>query len=60
MSKFKVFECANAVFVYEIEAESKDKAKEIVDEGNSQPIRVEYIEREIYDVAESEEELSNG
>ena len=59
MPKFMVYECANAVFVYEIEADSKDKAKEIVEEGETKPVRTEYIEREIYDVTESEEELSN-
>ena len=56
MPKFKVFECANAVFVYEIEAESQDKAKEIVDEGYTDPVRIEYIEREIYDIVEASDD----
>jgi hypothetical protein len=56
MPKFMVYESANAVFTYLIEADSKDEAYKIVDEGFSDPIRVEYIEREIYDIVESEDE----
>lgn len=53
MAKFMVYECANAVFMYEVEAESQDKAKEIIEEGYTDPVRTEYIEREIYDIVES-------
>lgn len=56
--KFKVYESATVVSVYEIEAENSQKAQEIVDEGYTDPVRVEYIDREIYDVAESKDEQS--
>ena len=55
MAKFMVYECANAIFVYEVEAESQDKAKEIVEEGYTDPVRTEYIEREIYEIKETED-----
>jgi hypothetical protein len=54
MAKFMVYESANTVFTYLIEADSKDEAQKIVDEGFSDPIRIEYIEREIYDVKEAD------
>jgi hypothetical protein len=53
MAKFMVYESAQTVCIYEVEAESQDKAKEIVDEGCADPVRIEYIEREIYDIRES-------
>lgn len=53
MTKFVVYESAQTVYVYEVEAESQDKAKEIVDEGYTDPVRVEYIEREIYNIEEA-------
>ena len=52
MPKFMVYESATTVSAYEIEAESKDKAQEIVEEGYSEPVSAEYIERELYDVVE--------
>jgi len=55
MAKFMVYESAITVFTYLIEADSKDEAQEIVDEGFSDPIRIEYIEREIYDIRESDD-----
>jgi hypothetical protein len=33
MAKFMVYESAQTVYMYEVEAESQDKAKEIVEEG---------------------------
>jgi len=56
MTKFVVYESAQTVYVYEVEAESQDKAKEIVDEGYTDPVRVEYIEREIYNIVESDDD----
>ena len=56
MAKFMVYESAITVFNYLIEADSKDEAQEIVDEGFSDPIRIEFIEREIYDIRESEDD----
>lgn len=51
--KFKVYESTTTVNVYEIEAETEDKARDIVDEGYSEPVRTEYIDREIYQIGES-------
>ena len=56
MAKFMVYESAQTVYVYEVEAESQDKAKEIVDEGYTDPVRVEYIEREIYNIEEASDD----
>jgi hypothetical protein len=53
MPKFMVYESAQTVYIYEVEAKTADDAQEIVDEGYSDPIRTEYIEREIYDIRES-------
>ena len=50
MAKFMVYESAQTVYMYEVEAESQDKAKEIVEEGYTDPVRTEYIEREIYNI----------
>jgi hypothetical protein len=55
MPKFMVYESATASFIYLIEASTKDEAQEIVDEGYADPVRIEYIEREIYDIRESED-----
>ena len=55
MPKFMVYERADALFVYVVEAETEDDAREIVDDGCSVPVRTEYIEREIYDIRESED-----
>jgi hypothetical protein len=54
--KFKVYESATTVCVYEIEAETEDDAYDIVDEGYAEPVRTEYIEREIYQVSEMNSE----
>ncbi len=35
MTKFVVYESAQTVYVYEVEAESQDKAKEIINEGTT-------------------------
>jgi hypothetical protein len=56
MAKFMVYESATTVFTYLIEADSKDEAQEIVEEGFSDPFRMEYIERDIYDIRDSEDE----
>ena len=56
MAKFMVYESATTVFTYLIEADSKDEAQEIVEEGFSDPVRMEYIEREIYDIRESDDD----
>ena len=53
MPKFMVYESSTVVCVYEVEAKTADDAQEIVDEGYSDPIRTEYIEREIYDIRET-------
>ena len=53
MPKFMVYESSTVVCVYEVEAKTADDAQEIVDEGYSDPIRTEYIEREIYDIREN-------
>ena len=53
MPKFLVYESATTVCAYLVEADSKDKAQEIVEEGYSEPVRTKYIEREVYDVVEA-------
>jgi hypothetical protein len=53
MAKFMVYESAQTVYIYEVEAESQDKAKEIVEEGYTDPVRTEYLEREIYQIGEA-------
>jgi len=53
MAKFMVYESAQIVYVYEVEAESQDKAKEIVEEGYTDPVRTKYLEREIYQIGEA-------
>jgi len=53
MPKFAVYESAQTVYVYEVEAESQDKAKEIVEEGYTDPVRTENLEREIYQIEEA-------
>lgn len=52
MPKFVVYESAQTVYMYEIVAETKDDAYKIVDEGYADPVRTEYIEREIYEIVE--------
>ena len=52
MPKFVVYESAQTVYMYEIVAETKDDAHKIVDEGYVDPVRTEYIEREIYEIVE--------
>ena len=53
MAKFMVYESATVVCEYLIEADTEDDAYDIVDEGYSDPIRTEFIEREIYEVVEA-------
>ena len=53
MTKFVVYESAQTVYVYEVEAESQDKAKKLVDEGYTDPVHVEDMKREIYNIEES-------
>jgi len=53
MPKFMVYESATIVSVYEIVAETEDDAYDIVDEGYSEPVRTEYIEREVYEIKEA-------
>jgi len=54
--KFKVYESVYLVNVYEVEAETEDDAYDIIDEGYQEPVRVEYIDREIYQIEESTDE----
>jgi hypothetical protein len=56
--KFKVYESTTTVNVYEVEAETEDDARDIVDEGYCDPERVEYIDREIYQISEAQSEQS--
>ena len=58
--KFKVYESATLVNVYEVEAETEDDAYDIIDEGYQEPVRVEYIDREIYQIGESTDEQSTS
>ena len=53
MPKFMVYESAKTVYVYEVEAETEDDAREIVDEGYTDPVRIEYIESEIYNIEDT-------
>ena len=56
MKKFKVYESATLVSLYEIEAQSEEMARETVEEGYQEPVRTKYIERKIYEVEESNDD----
>jgi hypothetical protein len=46
MKKYKVFEISKAMSEYRIEADSKEKAEEIVLNGDSDPIDTYYYDTE--------------
>lgn len=56
MSEFIVLESATVECLYIIEADSAEEARRIVDEGFEEPIRTDYIEREIFSVEEKNDE----
>lgn len=56
MPKFVVYESATIERMYLIEAETEDDARDIVDEGYSDPVRTDYIDREIFNIKESEDD----
>ena len=55
MAKFVVYESATIERMYLIDAETEDDAREIVDEGYSDPVRTDYIDREIFNIEESKD-----
>lgn len=54
--KFKLYESSTIVSVYEVEAETEDDARDIVEEGDAEAVRTEYIDREVYQIVESTDE----
>lgn len=52
MTEFVVLESATVECLYIIEADSAEEARRIVDEGFEDPMRTDYIEREIFSVEE--------
>ena len=56
MPKFYVSESATVEFLYVIEAETEDDARKIVTEGFEDPLRTDYIDRELFNIREAENE----
>ena len=56
MNKFYVSESATVEFLYGVEAETEDDARKIVTEGFEDPLRTDYIDREVFNIRETENE----
>lgn len=55
MPKFYVSESATVDFLYVVEAETEDDARDRVEEGFEDPWITEYIDREVFDIRETED-----
>ena len=55
MPKFYVSESATVDFLYVVEAETEDDARDRVEEGFEDPLRTDYIDREVFDIRETED-----